>query len=423
VTFNDLIAPLTVSDFLHRYLGKNFLFTHVRDDAWQPPLNWRELNAAIGSLRVAGERLRIVKSGKDVDPDVYLHHAGARDGSMVNAGMVAALLADGATLVINQADELVTGVGRLVESCERVFRIPIGANLYAGWCTTKGFDLHWDDHDTLIVQAIGRKHWTVYAPTREHPIRSDKTGSAPKPTASPVLDCLLNEGDVLYMPRGWWHVARPIDEASVHLTLGMSHPTGLDLMKWLMETMLEHVEIRQGIPHLLNQDEQARHVAALREHVVRALSDDVLGRFMDRLEEKDSKRVPLELPIAVEGSPLDAGTRMRLARTKRIRPIANESGFAAFHVHDAPWECHPRLAPALALLDPYEPRSLDELMQVTPPELRPVLKAMLLALRKAGAVVLESDPACREAESRETESRETESCEVGEPSSMSAASA
>src|SRR5258706_849533 len=43
---------------------------------------------------------------------------------------------------------------------------------------------------------------------------------------------------------GWWHVARPLDEASLHLTLGVTPPKGDQFLKWLVHELKVHEAVR-----------------------------------------------------------------------------------------------------------------------------------------------------------------------------------
>ncbi|MGH3831563.1 MAG: JmjC domain-containing protein [Pseudonocardiaceae bacterium] len=36
---------------------------------------------------------------------------------------------------------------------------------------TAGFDLHWDDHDVIVVQLAGSKMWEVRGTSRPAPLR------------------------------------------------------------------------------------------------------------------------------------------------------------------------------------------------------------------------------------------------------------
>ena len=88
-------------------------------------------------------------------------------------------------------------------------------NLYAGWRTQKGFNLHFDGHDTMILQVHGRKYWKVYRPTRLHPFADDIKMAYVLRTLR--VEGVLENGGMLYLPRGW--CVRPAaDEPSLHLT-------------------------------------------------------------------------------------------------------------------------------------------------------------------------------------------------------------
>ena len=50
--------------------------------------------------------------------------------------------------------------------------------------------------------------------------------------ATPVLDCVLEAGDLLYVPRGWWHHVLPEEGPSLHLSIGTYAPTVHDYLSW-----------------------------------------------------------------------------------------------------------------------------------------------------------------------------------------------
>ena len=125
-------------------------------------------------------------------------------------------LRNGATIVLDAVDELHRPIRRLAESLERVFRVKVQVNAYAGWRTSHGFDLHWDDHDVFVLQVAGRKQWKVYGMTRKYPMARD-VEPAVDPPSEVLWEGLLRSGDLLYIPRGWWHVATPLDEPTLHL--------------------------------------------------------------------------------------------------------------------------------------------------------------------------------------------------------------
>jgi ribosomal protein L16 Arg81 hydroxylase len=135
-------------------------------------------------------------------------------------------LREGATLVLDNVDELYRPIRRVAESLERIFRVRIQVNSYSGWRSSHGFDVHWDDHDVFVLQVAGSKHWKIYGATRRYPLARDVELADNAPTEI-LWEQTLRNGDLLYIPRGWWHVATPLDEPTLHLTVGVGNPTGL----------------------------------------------------------------------------------------------------------------------------------------------------------------------------------------------------
>lgn len=89
------------------------------------------------------------------------------------------------------------------------------------WTSTEGFGVHWDDHDTIVVQLDGAKRWRIYGTTRPYPLYRDIEDPGEAPT-EPVADLVLHPGDVLYVPRGAWHaVCADQGVRSLHVTCGL----------------------------------------------------------------------------------------------------------------------------------------------------------------------------------------------------------
>lgn len=68
-----------------------------------------------------------------------------------------------------------------------------------------GYDLHQDPTALLVLQLRGAKRWTVYADGERDAV---------------TWRGLLQDGDMLLVPEGWWHVAEARGE-SAHLTLSL----------------------------------------------------------------------------------------------------------------------------------------------------------------------------------------------------------
>jgi hypothetical protein len=302
-------------------------------------------------------------------------------------------LAEGATLILDGINELSPGVGQLADAFQEVLHSQTTVNLYAGWRNQKGFDLHWDAQDTMILQVSGRKHWTIYSPTKLHPLREDLEAT-PEPAGEPVWDGILEDGDMIYLPRGWWHVAFPLEEPSLHLTVTIVPANGVHLLNWLVEELKRHAEVRMNVPHLASETDQKQYVQRLRELLTDAWDDGVMERFIAEWEAQIPVRPHIRLPFApIEGrAPITMETKVRLASSRRVaftgRPI---NGLVSYIASGIRGECSEDLVPALQELRGTSSRSVAELSaHLSDPSLTPKLLILITALVMRGALQRES---------------------------------
>uniref|UniRef100_A0A1I8IKJ7 JmjC domain-containing protein n=1 Tax=Macrostomum lignano TaxID=282301 RepID=A0A1I8IKJ7_9PLAT len=134
----------------------------------------------------------------------------------------------------------------------------VGANVYLTPPGTQGFAPHWDDIEAFVMQLEGRKHWRVYAPRspNERLPRESSGNFGPKDRlGQPVIDAVLEPGDLLYMPRGFIHQGRCLDGwHSLHITVSTYQKFAwTDLLAEAISGALERAttqdeEFRRGLP-------------------------------------------------------------------------------------------------------------------------------------------------------------------------------
>src|SRR3954447_25888016 len=215
-TLAEVLTPFSVGEFTQKYFGKRFFHSPGTPGRFAGLLPWSDLNQLLRHTRLDVPRLRLMQEGKAVPPESFITYQASRRRPdlrvpRLRSASLTKHLRDGATLIVDAVDELCQPVTELAEDMECALRTRIQVNMYAGWRRSHGFDLHWDDHDVLILQVSGRKHWKVYPMSRAHPLPQDNTRKFPPPDA-PLWEGLLDDGSMLYIPRGWWHVALPLDE-------------------------------------------------------------------------------------------------------------------------------------------------------------------------------------------------------------------
>src|SRR6266511_1480125 len=159
-TLGEIISPLTQEEFLRRHWGRSFLHLSGGQGKFDGLFPWMLLSHVLEYHRISPIRLRLFKDGESVKPRMYAQIHENREPEIRVSDFIK-YLREGATLILDDAEELSPPLRRLAISLERLFRVRVQVNLYAGWHKNRGFDLHWDDHDILVLQVAGSKRWEV----------------------------------------------------------------------------------------------------------------------------------------------------------------------------------------------------------------------------------------------------------------------
>ena len=188
---------------------------------------------------------------------------------------VQALLDRGANLKIQRFATLSEKVSTIVKDIECWLGFATSCNGYFSFGMQQGLAIHWDSHDVLAVQLIGKKNWKIFRPTIELPVKSHRSDLNPPPKAdSAYMNVELRAGDALYIPRGWWHDVMPIrGEKTLHASVGMHPPNRSDFLAWMLnQEMLGNIEFRKS--HL--QAAPSPDFGAMLESFTNSLNNPVL---------------------------------------------------------------------------------------------------------------------------------------------------
>ena len=366
-TLDEVLAPFSSDEFLRSYWGQRFVHVPGRSDKFSHLLPWSRLNRILEYHRLRPGRLRLFQDTKEVPASDYLDTRDGREPRL-KAPEMTNLLAEGATLIVDEMDDLDPAVRELAVGLERIFRIRIQVNMYAGWRTNNGFDLHFDDHDTMILQVSGRKKWQIFNPTRLHPFKKDAE-EASKPTEPPIWEGVFEPGGLFYIPRGWWHIAFPMDEPCLHLTFGFSNPTGLGLVHWLADQLKSHTAARKDLPHVASREEQSAYLNDLWSAIQDTWKPDLVESYMSSLDGRALPRTELQLPYAAtpNGFGLEKSTRIKLTTPRRLDLTGTpKDGVLAFKCFGKTWQCPEVALSALNALNDGQIHSVGELRSGAP---------------------------------------------------------
>jgi hypothetical protein len=159
----------------------------------------------------------------------------------------------GASLVMNDVDSLTPGLAGVSEALEGAGLGKAQANVYVSFQSHKAFPAHYDTHDVWAVQVEGEKTWNIWEGRADYPLPHPifrNLGQAHHEQAKGKLRerVVLRAGDLLYLPRGWYHDALAEEATSVHISYGVHAPLGMDLVNILLERALYDGEFRKPLP-------------------------------------------------------------------------------------------------------------------------------------------------------------------------------
>ncbi|WP_274562464.1 cupin domain-containing protein [Streptomyces spiramyceticus] len=338
--------------FLAQAFGRRYQVARGEAASLAGLVSWDDLNGILACHRLEAPRLRLAVGGEPLPTHTYSRPVVTRRRTVwqrLQPAMLHQQLEHGATLVLDAVDELHDGVGQLTRQLERWLRTGVQANLYASWTSTEGFGVHWDDHDVIVVQLDGAKRWRLYGPTRTAPMYCD-VDVPEEPPAEPVADLVLTAGDVLYLPRGWWHaVAASEGQHSLHLTCGLQTTTGADLISWLSETLRSHTIVRADLPRFGTAQQQASFVEELRKLVIAELeSADLIQQFAAARDATEQARLLPSLPY-VAAIPPDPNLSVQLV-VARPALQATPEGAVRLTAGGEEWTFAAQALPLLGLL-------------------------------------------------------------------------
>jgi ribosomal protein L16 Arg81 hydroxylase len=180
-------------------------------------------------------------------------------------------LKGGATLQINWLERHSVEATRLCLEVGRFVGAQTSGNAYLSFSGDGTFGKHWDTHDVFAIQLIGRKRWRLFAPTFPLPLTfqgHDRSGH--QCPSEPSFEITMEEGDVLYLPRGWWHHVVPLQGGSFHLSVGCYLPT---LFDYVVQTSAKYLEQQIAARRSFSANDYRDAVAQLLGNLGAVLAD------------------------------------------------------------------------------------------------------------------------------------------------------
>ncbi|DBA02889.1 TPA: hypothetical protein N0F65_005916 [Lagenidium giganteum] len=270
---------------------------------------------------------------------------------------VNSLLDNGYSCQFYQPQRYADGLYRTNAAFEAYFGCLAGSSAYLTPPGAQALAPHHDDVEVFILQTEGSKHWKLYKPLTELAGEYSRDLD-PAQIGEPWMELTLNEGDLLYFPRGVIHQASTSKEFSTHVTISVyQHNSWANFMEVALPRIIRRafdadVEFRRGLPiNYLSYMGSAQSGGAPSAEFVSQLRT-LVERLAKHVDDKDvheaadeaavdfvSNRLPptdaADNATSTDGaSPLDSGASFRL-KSKQFMRLARgtEEGeeFAALY--------------------------------------------------------------------------------------------
>ncbi|XP_043285278.1 bifunctional lysine-specific demethylase and histidyl-hydroxylase NO66 isoform X2 [Venturia canescens] len=240
----------------------------------------------------------------------------------------------------------------------------VGANSYLTPPDSQGFAPHYDDIEAFILQIEGKKRWRLYKPTteKEYLPRYSSKNFDPSEIGEPILDTVINAGDLLYFPRGTIHQGETIDGMhSLHITLSVYQKNSwCDFLEKLIPDALKTAvdtdsRFREGLPidylrnvgfvHSTNENDARKNFAEKTKDLLHRLIDHIdIDKIADQMAKenihdflppvlapeeqncsvlKDGEKMIAE-GLVTNRIEIEPDTRIRLLRSHCIRLVEEE---------------------------------------------------------------------------------------------------
>ena len=204
----------------------------------------------------------------------------------------------GATLVLGRMDKRYRMLSALCMALSRFSGLKTVANGYIAFGGDGSFGKHWDTHDVFAVQLLVRKQWQVFEPTFALPLDFQKSKECKHECPeTPIFDEILEAGDVLYIPRGWWHQAMPLEnQETFHIAAGVHTAKVTDFVAWIVEQLLpEHLESRRSISPYSDHQKHLSECMAMLNQVASDTAN--MQMFLDKMQALNNVYEPVDFNL------------------------------------------------------------------------------------------------------------------------------
>jgi ribosomal protein L16 Arg81 hydroxylase len=294
--------------------------------------------------------IRVLSSGKEIP--VQSLKARGYNGAVGALEYLYAQYRQGNSIAVNGITRSTRALRDFCQALAPQFAARVQVNSYLSPPNGQGLSTHYDTHDVFVLQICGAKHWSLREGPLRLPLMQHRWQHTNEP--GPVIEEFdLEQGDLLYIPRGCVHTASANKNASLHLTVGVHPISWATVLNGVLQTAInEDCRFRESLPLAFQQDGGARRkaIAGLKELL------EVLSKRVDAVAVIDdaAEAARRGTPPALDGhlrdliaaESIDASTKLR-RRSGMAWKLAEHADHVCLRFHGKEVKLPAHAAPAL----------------------------------------------------------------------------
>ena len=280
-TLAELVSPLTEAQFLDLLRRRELAYRPgSKGDGYAPLAGWTALRdlLASGNPPVPRDHIQVTKESRTIPSDKW-----TTDGR-ADPAKLQEFLAKGFSVVVLRLEEHVPALAAVCNEIKTRLR----ERAFAGVIVTSGtgagaFKIHFDPEDLVILQVEGTKRWQVFGPVVRNPLRDLQKAKPENP--EPILDEVLQPGDLLFVPGGYWHHCESGLSTSVHLGIFFLPPAGWHAINEALQTLITDELFRIPLSRLDAQTSLATLEQEIKNRAIEKIKSLQLQEFLTRWQD------------------------------------------------------------------------------------------------------------------------------------------
>lgn len=295
-----ILQPLSSETFFAEYWEKKpYLLKRAEPAYYNQLFSLRDIDYIISSTDLRYPTVRLVKDGVGLPLSSFAEDV-AWGNDVYKGTIIPEKLYEhyrqGASVVFQALHRFWRPLALFCRRLEKQLNHHVQTNLYLTPPNSQGFKPHYDTHDVFILQIAGSKFWRIYRPPLELPHRSQPSDNAAllQNPGELVQEFNLEAGDLFYMPRGYVHEALTSQTESLHITLGVTAFTYLEVLSEIINEASQQLKteplFRRSLPIDFGANPQQEFDPAIKtrflELVTACLQDSNLSEAAAKLHKK-----------------------------------------------------------------------------------------------------------------------------------------